>query len=714
MNSQKENVLGSLLKKIDIFSVGVGFNIKQNEEFGTILGGLVFICYLVACLYFIIANFFDFANRSMFNQNTIQTKLDYAPAMNLLDKKLGFALGVTIDGSPKPDDKIFDYISVSIRHVVKYTENNTKVRNNLNLTSCTKEMFGHAIDEAFELSSLQNYFCIDPLNNMLNGEPLMIQGIYTEPIFQYLDLSISVKKTALNETDFLNSYFLEHETKVQMYYIDSSISVSNYSSPEKLYLNSKYLKLQFPFIEKANADFSNNTFDNDANILFTSSSIFNFYTLETFEPTEEFRGLTRLTDKKTDYDLLARLYIRSSQSYITYKRTYQKFTEYLADSTSIVSQVLIILVLVVGSYDQFKAKEYIIDNMLKYKVKFINKNPKGFTLMKGLFDKKQDETYKIVINEKKEESEISIEDKGVILAPKRKSVHMNYLCINPSSTNNLNNSNKSDTSSRYEKLTVNSGSNNRDILTKRSMKIHRSRNSILMSSKNLIFNTNTVKSCDVSEENRTRIKTQSENEDTYYNNFKIDKSIPLYMNYLSDHVKNLYKTKTQREVATTEKTESTEEKNNDETLVYSVGDLAKSLFSKMGCCKKDKHFQNKEILFEKGLERYLYNLDIFTYFTKMREVDILKHILLTSNQRAMLDFLSKPSISLIIKDSESPLTKSMNIFDNTLSNIENFYNSFVNCSNEYIKKKTESHEKLLKLTAYELYQLIQEEKVDDD
>ena len=177
---------------------------------------------------------------------------------------------------------------------------------------------------------------------------------------------------------------------------------------------------------------------------------------------------------------------------------------------------------------------------------------------------------------------------------------------------------------------------------------------------------------------------------------------------------NLYKTKTQRDVTTTEKTANTEEKNNDETLVYSVGDLAKSLFSKMGCCKKDKHFQNKEILFEKGLERYLYNLDIFTYFTKMREVDILKHILLTSNQRAMLDFLSKPSISLIIKDSESPLTKSMNIFDNTLSNIENFYNSFVNCSNEYIKKKTESHEKFLKLTAYELYQLIQEEKVDDD
>ena len=108
-------------------------------------------------------------------------------------------------------------------------------------------------------------------------------------------------------------------------------------------------------------------------------------------------------------------------------------------------------------------------------------------------------------------------------------------------------------------------------------------------------------------------------------------------------------------------------------------DLTKSLFAKVGCCKKDKHFQNKEILFEKGLERYLYNLDIFTYFTKTREIDILKHILLTLNQRALLDFLSKPSISLIIKGSESPLTKSLNIFDSTLSNIENFYSSFVNC-----------------------------------
>ena len=47
--------------------------------------------------------------------------------------------------------------------------------------------------------------------------------------------------------------------------------------------------------------------------------------------------------------------------------------------------MLFLLVLLIGEYDQFKVKEYIIDNMLKYKLKFKKDNPKGFRLMKKLF-----------------------------------------------------------------------------------------------------------------------------------------------------------------------------------------------------------------------------------------------------------------------------------------------------------------------------------------
>ena len=141
---------------------------------------------------------------------------------------------------------------------------------------------------------------------------------------------------------------------------------------DNIYLNNQYLRLSFPFINKVNADFSNNTFEEDKNILVSSEKEFYFYTLQTYDVSSIYLGETRLIDRKKDYALLGRIYIRASQSSVIYKRTYQKITEYLADSTSIVSQVLFLLVLILGEYNQFKAKEYIIDNMLKYKDKFIN------------------------------------------------------------------------------------------------------------------------------------------------------------------------------------------------------------------------------------------------------------------------------------------------------------------------------------------------------
>ena len=151
-------------------------------------------------------------------------------------------------------------------------------------------------------------------------------------------------------------------------------------------------------------------------------------------------------------------------------------------------------------------------------------------------------------------------------------------------------------------------------------------------------------------------------------------------------------------------------RENRETLIHSWKDMMKIFFSKIGCCKKDKHFINKEIMFERGLERYLYNLDIFSYFSKMREVDILKHILFSPEQKILIDFLSKPSISLIINNKESPLAPSLNSFENNEDGINNLYNSFVKCNKHFLKRKNENHNKLLELTSYELFQLIHEEE----
>ena len=90
----------------------------------------------------------------------------------------------------------------------------------------------------------------------------------------------------------------------------------------------------------------------------------------------------------------------------------------------------------------------------------------------------------------------------------------------------------------------------------------------------------------------------------------------------------------------------------------------------------------------------------------MREIDILKYVLLTPNQKVLVDFVSKPSISLLINDKESPLSPSLETFDRSEDRIRDFHLSFIKCNNDYLKNKNENQQKLLQLTSYELFQLI--------
>ena len=60
----------------------------------------------------------------------------------------------------------------------------------------------------------------------------------------------------------------------------------------------------------------------------------------------------------------------------------------------------------------------------------------------------------------------------------------------------------------------------------------------------------------------------------------------------------------------------------------------------------------------------------------MREIDLLKYILIPSDKQPIIDFLTKPSISLLSKDKECPLPQANTFVDNTLNNVNEFYCSF--------------------------------------
>jgi hypothetical protein len=116
--------------------------------------------------------------------------------------------------------------------------------------------------------------------------------------------------------------------------------------------------------------------------------------------------------------------------------------------------------------------------------------------------------------------------------------------------------------------------------------------------------------------------------------------------------------------------------------------------------------KNQYELYNKGYEKIAYNMNIMTYIRKMNETDLMKHLLFDRDQINLINFLSKPSISLGNK---------MDIFEdlsrrrNTNMKKEEIDNIFKSYSNEILKPKLkEADVKLMDLFKNEMELLIKE------
>lgn len=121
------------------------------------------------------------------------------------------------------------------------------------------------------------------------------------------------------------------------------------------------------------------------------------------------------------------------------------------------------------------------------------------------------------------------------------------------------------------------------------------------------------------------------------------------------------------------------------------------------CCKR-KQTNFKHQLFKKAKKKFKYNMNILTYMRKIQEIDIIKHILLDDKQKILLNFLSKPSISLLNKhDIHKNLHGNYNV-DIGKSEIDSLYD----CYNTIFRREhhNDTDQKLLDMVSYEIDNLI--------
>ena len=171
-------------------------------------------------------------------------------------------------------------------------------------------------DAQFDYLSLQTYYCV-------GNKEFTIQGIYADQVFSYFEFSVVAKDTTKAWTDEVLRFLFHNDCKLQIAFTDIIIDLDNYENPITQYLNTIFIQL--------------------------------------------WKGLKRFEEQPAEYDYYSKVYIRAELKKTVIKRKYQKFMEFYADASSLLIAVFDILVVIFNYVDTFYAHHSLAKSIFFFK-----------------------------------------------------------------------------------------------------------------------------------------------------------------------------------------------------------------------------------------------------------------------------------------------------------------------------------------------------------
>ena len=343
----------SFLRKLDVFGVPYSFKYRDKEKYTTALGGLFVVLFIAAALFMGIYYFIPFYNRK--NYTTVYYTLTMAKTevVNFGVSETAFAIGLNCwtgnDGTVASDLFRIDHKYIYYKLEEEYKKNTDMISTH----QCTKADFYNRYDETFDGSSIYNYQCMDDSDRG-------IEGIFTSPIFSYYEFDVYAKNNSQALLDKITDYLTENDCKLQIYYSDNTVDISDYEEPIKSYVEAVFIQLNPTLSIRRNIYFMNQYLyddnyliwvfgdDDDARYIKTLFSRYEEYSL--------YQGTTRAKGS-SDYTNYAKVYIRADTKRTDVKRKYQKVMEFYADASSLLIALYEVLIIIFNYINQFWAEQ---------------------------------------------------------------------------------------------------------------------------------------------------------------------------------------------------------------------------------------------------------------------------------------------------------------------------------------------------------------------
>ena len=644
--------INSFLRKIDVFGVPYSFKYKEKEKYTTALGGFFVILFIAAALFMGIYYFIPFYNRKNYTTVYYTLALSHTEQVNFGESETAFAVGLNCwtgsDGTTA--DQLF---RVDHKYIYYTLVNNEYLKNTemIGTHVCTKEDFYNRYNETFDGSQIYNYQCLDDPNKG-------IEGIFTSPIFAYFEFDVYAKNDSKTLLDKIDAYLIENDCKFQMFYSDNTVDISDYKEPIKSYVEAIFIQINPTLSIRRNIYYMNQyLYDDNYLIWVFADDTKERYKKTLFSRYEEYslyQGLNR-TSGSSDYLNYIKVFIRADTKRTDVKRKYQKIMEFYADASSLLIALYEILIIIFNFINNFWAEQ---------------------TLSKKIFFFK--DLKESGLNVKKRTSQIRelFEITGTYSMPDK-----------ISQNNSLNENN--------DKLSLNK---------KEEVKIYNSKKRKIYSRNNSIQEKENENKAHINENIN---EDDSDNSKRIYKQKQEENKINFNPNYINKRKNRHHKNNDRRErefdesrIETSKDEEALEEEIKIEDIEYSFN-LCEIFGATIFTCCQTKELKIKNNLNNKA-NSFLYSkMDILLYIRNMILFDIINETLLSVGLKDVINFLSRPIISLNGKKDNS-----LNIFYQGYksSDFKNFYGEIKELSKKSDKAKEEKE--LISLTNKHLKSLL--------
>ena len=676
------------LKQIDVFAVPLYFRYKEKNYYATSLGGVFIILFLIVILIVGIYYSIPFLKRKNFTIVYYTQNLSKTEQIKLKASSSNFAYGFDC-GKVVNGMRVNDVLKLESRYIIyKKTSNGTIIKDQHLLPThhCGYKDFYYKYNDAVDYLKLNQYQCLDDNSHT-------IEGIYSDQIFSYYEFAaVALNGTEQNYKD-IDTFLIDNDCKFQFYYTDITFDLVNYKEPIRPYLNSLFIQFDLTLFIKRNIFFMNQYLYNDDYLIwnFGDDDVPDVRIL--FSRYEEYAlyvGRDRIHSNRSDKNNYARIYIRADTKRTDVTRRYQKLMEFYADLSSMMITLYRIMIIFFNYINTFYAMHSVAKRIFFFKdiekkrhFNFFNRTKNIYELI-DLTESDSYENYEEEYLEndfKKDNSNQNLENEK--RPEEREKSNLNS---NKKTNQTLRKNHPPPKNNIYSK-------NRREYEDKRKDQ-EKDSNSSMQS------NTFKSKNDNIKRVNNVnsiyRRKDPETNEYMYKN-----KNISIKMNENIYNLKSNYPERKKMNSSDRTDMETPPRKRKRHHKINYSFNVFEAICASFFYCCLPKNLDFKNNINEKANSIIFKKLDLVSYIRSMILFDIINDTMLPENKATILNFLSRPVISL----KKEPVYPKLEFYQTYRRNDFEKYSDTISELVEKPKKENEE-KKLISLSNKQLKTLI--------